>query len=34
MLVIIDEFIDFIKAGGANDDILPLSIIEESLRAN
>jgi len=34
MLVIIDEFIDFIKAGGTDDDVLPLSIEEEPLRAD
>ena len=34
MLVIVDEFVDFIKAGGADDDILPLGIVEESLHAD
>ena len=34
MFVIADEFVDFIKAGGTDDDVLLLSIKEEPLRAD
>ena len=34
MLVIFNEFIDFIEAGGTDDDVLSSGISEESFRAN
>jgi len=34
LLEILDEFIDFIEAGGTDDDVLLLGIVEESGRAN
>ena len=34
MFVIFNEFVDFIKAGGADDDVLLSDIKEESARAD
>jgi len=34
LLKVFNEFVDFIKAGGADDDVLPSGVGEESLRAD